>query len=292
MKGFKRSGAKRPRRLPAVDEALGLFVVSLLLLFYVTPSFIRFGLIPIVLVNQIALVLAPALLWAWLARWRWAETFSWRVLGPTAIFGGALIGIGLVPWVQGFIAVQERIWPRVVDEGARLQAKLILDALQAYPLLTVVLVGGLAGFCEEMLFRGPIQKALSRKLNPWAAICITALLFGAAHMDLHGMAVRTLLGIVLGYVVWRGGSIFPAMLLHGLYDMTALTYAWWKVRQLGASAVSTTGEVVVFDAEMALTLVAGAALIGVGWWMLKRTTRHPEPRLPEVSAARAAMPPP
>src|SRR3954454_3307548 len=97
MKGFKRSGANRPRRLPAIDEALGLFVVSLLLLFYVTPSFIRFGLIPIVLVNQLALVLAPALIWAWLARWRWAETFSWLRISPAALAGGALGGGGVAP---------------------------------------------------------------------------------------------------------------------------------------------------------------------------------------------------
>jgi membrane protease YdiL (CAAX protease family) len=101
------------------------------------------------------------------------------------------------------------------------------------------------------------------------AIGITALLFGAAHMDLHGLPVRTFLGVVLGYVVWRGGSIFPAMLLHGLYDMTALTYAWWKVRQLGASAISETGEAAAFNAETALMLVVGAALIGVGMWMFR-----------------------
>jgi sodium transport system permease protein len=270
MKGFKRSGAKRPRRLPAIDEALGLFVVSLLLLFYVSPSFIRFGLIPIVLVSQLALILAPALVWAWLARWRWSETFSWIRVSPLAVVGGGLVGIGLVPWVQALAWLQNKVWPQAPDESSKLQLKLILDSLTAHPLLTIVLVGALAGLCEELLFRGPIQKALLRKLNPWAAIWITAFLFGAAHMELHGLPARTLLGVALGYIVWRGGSIFPAMLLHALYDMAALAHLWWTVHRVGASALVATGEAGGFDAEMAVMLVAGAALIGIGVWMFRR----------------------
>jgi membrane protease YdiL (CAAX protease family) len=270
VKGFRRAGSgKRPRRLPAVDEAIGLFVVSLLLLFYVTPSFIKAGLIPIVLVNQLLLVLAPALLWAWAARWRWAETFSWRRIAATALVGAALIGVGLVPWVQLLAILQNHVWHQMPDEGAKLQVKLIADALQAHPLLTILLVGGLAGFCEEMLFRGPLQRALSRKLKPWTAITITAFLFGAAHMDLHGLPARTLLGVLLGYVVWRGGSIFPGMLLHALYDSAALTYFWWKLRQEGASAVAATGDVTVVDTEMGILLFIGAILIGAGIWMFR-----------------------
>jgi membrane protease YdiL (CAAX protease family) len=176
----------------------------------------------------------------------------------------------------------------VPDEGSKLQLKLILDSLTAHPLLTIVLVGALAGFCEELLFRGPIQKALLRKLNPWAAIWITALLFGAAHMELHGLPARTLLGVALGYVVWRGGSIFPAMLLHALYDMAALAHLWWTVHRVGTSALLATADAGGFDTEMAVMLALGAVLIGVGTWMFRSGAVRREPNLQGFPVAPAA----
>ncbi len=291
VKGLRRTGAgKRPRRLPAVDEALALFVVSLLLLFYVTPSFVKHGLLTILAVNQLLLVLAPALLFAFLGRWRWVETFSLRRAWPAALVGGAIMGIGLVPWVQLLSGLQHTVWPRAVDESARFQAKLIIDALTNYPVLTIVLVGALAGICEELLFRGPIQAALSRKLPPWGAIVVTALLFGLAHMDLQGLAIRTLLGIILGWIVWRGGSIYPAMLLHGLYDSAALTYATWKIRTLGTAAVTEEAGAFQFNSELAVLLAIGGALIVAGWFLCRHGFRERQkdagaPGFPVVASA-------
>jgi hypothetical protein len=79
----------------------------------------------------------------------------------------------------------------------------------------------LAGFCEEFLYRGPIQTALLRKLRPFPALLIGAALFSAAHLDAHGFPLRLLLGLALGYVTLRTRSIFPSMLCHGLYDTIA-----------------------------------------------------------------------
>src|SRR5437867_1215730 len=57
LRGFRRGGsaagtlAARPRRLPAPDEALALFALALLLMFYVTPSFRHGGLLVVIIVN-------------------------------------------------------------------------------------------------------------------------------------------------------------------------------------------------------------------------------------------------
>ena len=63
----KSNGKSRPRRLPAVDEVLALFAVTLLLSFYIQPSLLRFGLIPLLLISQIGLLAGPAILLAWAA---------------------------------------------------------------------------------------------------------------------------------------------------------------------------------------------------------------------------------
>ena len=285
LKGFRRGkpgAARRKLRLPDIDEAVALFALVLVLFFYIPVSFIRYGFIVIVIVNQLLLVLAPTLLLALLARWQWGETFSLRRASPALLLGAAMIGVGLVPWVQLFAGVQHLVWPKQADEGSRLQAELLIDALTAHPLLTIGLTALLAGVCEELMFRGPIQRALTRRLPAGVAILLTALLFAGLHLDLHGLAIRTALGVILGWLVWRGGSIFPAMLLHGLYDATALTVATLELRRAGAEQLLTeeVAPKLQFDTTTLLTLGAGAALLMTGGLLCRvafNRRTHPEP---------------
>ena len=276
------------RRLPAVDEVLALFALCLLLLFYISPSFMKAGFFPTVIGNQLLLLLAPTLLIAWLARWRWRETFNWRPASAALLAGAALFAIGLSPWAQFVYQLQEMVWPKDAAQR-RAEMEFFVTALKAHPYLTVILVGLLAGFCEEMLFRGPIQTALLRRMPPAAALFGGALLFGLMHLDLHGLPLRTLLGMWLAWIVWRGGSIFPAMLAHALYDSTSLAIAAWGLRHATvqeAAAASTEGfRIATSDVVF---LAVGAVLMVAGWLSWRRATAR---FLGGVDPSDAARPP-
>lgn len=279
MRGFRRGGGggkggERPRRLPPVDAALFLFITSLLLVFYLQPSPPKWSLLPIVVVNQLLLILAPALLFAQLGRWKWRETF--KLFRPAAplLLAAALLGIGLGPWVNLLSGFQETFWPRDPNSpAAKMTGELIADALTRHPIVTVILVGTLAGICEEMLFRGPLQTALVRKLPARVALVLTAFLFAAAHMDLHGVPIRLGLGLLLGWLVWRGGSIFPAMLAHGLYDATQLTVAAVKIGQIGKEAALAERGLSLSGADLAM-LAVGAVLIAGALMLIRRALRE------------------
>jgi membrane protease YdiL (CAAX protease family) len=280
MKGLgTRGSARRRPRLPAIDEAIALFAVSLLLIFYVQPSLTRFGLLPMLTITQLALVLAPAVVFAAIGHWHWRATFRLNPTRAGALVGGALLGLGLVPVVSLLSALQRKVWP-ANPETEKLISDLFVPTLRDHPFLTPVLVGALAGICEELLFRGPVQTALMRKLKPWTAIVVTAVIFAAAHMDLHGLPLRAVLGLVLGWVVWRTGSIFPGMLVHGLYDAGAVAIASWQVHQAGSAAAAASVEAPVFDAWTGVRLAVGVVLALVGWWMLRRLAAPPAEELP------------
>jgi membrane protease YdiL (CAAX protease family) len=100
--------------------------------------------------------------------------------------------------------------------------ELFLPSFRQHPVLTVAVLGTLAGSCEELLFRGPLQTALVRRLPAWLALGIGGFLFAAAHGDAQGLLFRTLLGVLLGWLVLRTGSIFPAMGMHAVVDWIAL----------------------------------------------------------------------
>lgn len=69
-------------------------------------------------------------------------------------------------------------------------------------------------FSEEWLFRGYVQTRLAQRWSPWLAILVSSLLFAVIHLDpVHVISVFPI-GLWLGYISWRSGSIIPAMLAH------------------------------------------------------------------------------
>jgi uncharacterized protein len=73
-----------------------------------------------------------------------------------------------------------------------------------------------APFCEEVFFRGFVFPGLRRKMPVALAIVTSSFLFAVAHADIGSFAVLLVIGLMLAFVRWRTGSIWPGMLLHML----------------------------------------------------------------------------
>jgi len=74
---------------------------------------------------------------------------------------------------------------------------------------------------EEAMFRGLIQRQLSKHFAPSLAMLIAALLFGFAHVagGWQYVLLSTLAGIVYGYAYLRTGRIEAAILAHLLLNV-------------------------------------------------------------------------
>lgn len=82
-------------------------------------------------------------------------------------------------------------------------------------------IGLLAPVAEEMVFRGAILRWLLQKQRPWAAIAISAALFAAVHLNPAQMPHAFLMGLLLGWMYWRTGSIVPGLALHFVNNAVA-----------------------------------------------------------------------
>ena len=93
--------------------------------------------------------------------------------------------------------------------------------LYAFILISATVI--IAPFSEEVLFRGFLQQFLE---NHWQditkAVLVTSMFFAAVHMNPGWIIQIYLLGIILGYLAWRTGSIIPGLILHALNNGMAL----------------------------------------------------------------------
>jgi len=101
--------------------------------------------------------------------------------------------------------------------------KLMAPVLCGNLLLSVALVAFLPAVSEEMLFRGIMLSGFSRR-SKTLGVVLTALLFSMVHFYPRALPIFPL-GLVLGYVVIRTGSIFAGMLVHFANNAATLVVA-------------------------------------------------------------------
>jgi membrane protease YdiL (CAAX protease family) len=90
--------------------------------------------------------------------------------------------------------------------------------------LTWILVAVSVGFCEEVVYRGYLQRQLSALAGrPSFGIVLSALLFGVAHAEQGvGSAVRIAgYGLALGVLARARRSLLPGIVCHVAIDLAS-----------------------------------------------------------------------
>lgn len=80
----------------------------------------------------------------------------------------------------------------------------------------------LPGITEEIGFRGLIQHWLQTALKPWRAIILASALFAAMHLSIPTIPYLFFVGMLLGWVKWKTGSLYPSMALHIIHNAVVL----------------------------------------------------------------------
>lgn len=92
-------------------------------------------------------------------------------------------------------------------------------------------IGILAPIAEELVFRGGIQKAAVKYFDTrlkgntahWGAIAFSATLFAAFHGNLAQIPHAFLVGLLMGWLCYRSGSILPGIIVHLINNTIAFT---------------------------------------------------------------------
>lgn len=88
----------------------------------------------------------------------------------------------------------------------------------AWAIPFVILIALLPGFIEEIMFRGYIQTRFLKRWSPVATIALSSFLFALVHLSPPTVALAFIMGIWLGYIAWRCGSIGPGIACHAFVN--------------------------------------------------------------------------
>jgi ABC-2 type transport system permease protein/sodium transport system permease protein len=199
-----------------------------------------------------------------LMRWQRTRSLSGFGLKESAwqhYVAAFLLGIATWPWIFELVVFAQSMGIRGIDLSKIENVESLLAGWKEVPLwLVVICLGVVPGVCEECFFRGYLFNGLKQHLNATWTIVVSAVAFGLFHVVLAGGAAperllpSTLMGLLLGWMAYRSGSIVPSILLHAIHNSTLLIVvqsrdllAQWNIGQveqvhlpwpwLGASAV-------------------------------------------------------
>jgi ABC-2 type transport system permease protein/sodium transport system permease protein len=163
------------------------------------------------------------------------DVFRLRPAHPIAVLGAAVLGLSLWPIAHEIFLLNETIGLATLSEERIESAHQLLDSWhQVSPLLVLAALAVAPAVCEELLFRGYLQGAFLAATSPRKSILITAGLFGLFHVLATNVLMTerllpsSFLGLILGWVCWRSGSVFPGMLLHACHNGLLLMLGYYK----------------------------------------------------------------
>ncbi len=171
------------------------------------------GFAKLIILPQLGMILAPALLMATMMTTSIRKSLRIRMPDWTTLPLAVLLGIAMHPlyvMLAGFISY---MYP--ISDQAVAAMKPFTDQISAAPWMTVVfLMAAVPAVCEELAFRGFIFGGLVREKRHFRAVLVSAIFFGISHGVLQQSIAATIMGLLLGFIALRTGSVLPGMLIH------------------------------------------------------------------------------
>ena len=166
------------------------------------------------LLGHLLFILGPPVAFALILTLDPARTLRLRAPRALDLLLAAGLALALNPAVRELAVWTGHLFPA----SESIQRSLAEMARQIPNLGVGVLVLALVpAITEEFAFRGFILSGLARTYRPGTAIVLSALLFAFLHVLLslfQQFFGAALLGIVLGAIAWRTGSVWPGVVFH------------------------------------------------------------------------------
>ena len=172
------------------------------------------------------------------AKWSGVRLTSGLGLGRASLVAFAaavLLGISLWPFAHEIVVRQHlRGWFTLGDEQMKRVGEMLEQLRQLPPVWILVCMAATPALAEELFFRGFLLSALRTRQSARMAVITSAAIFGLFHVIVKDSLLferflpSTFLGLILGWLAVRAGSIWPGVVLHATHNGLLLLIAYYQ----------------------------------------------------------------
>jgi len=242
------------------------------------------------ILGSVGTFIVPAFLFSYLFDGDFLSYYKFRnPTGMTPMFLVVLMMVSVIPFINYMaeINMKMEIPIRALDQLLRTLESTAEEMMVAFTatnsigglLINLLMIGVIAAVGEELIFRGLLQKLMIDMVkNVHLAILITALLFSAFHFQFFSFLPRFVLGVILGYLMYYGKSIWYPILAHFVNNAMGVIYYYFNSRGSADDMLEEIGTSTLIPVAAVVSL-ALFLLFGVLWYsQIERfTTRSPQP---------------
>jgi membrane protease YdiL (CAAX protease family) len=136
----------------------------------------------------------------------------WQVTGIAVVLTISVYPlVTFLGWLNSFVPA-----PAFMVEMQESMMGLITKFLQSENalILGIFHIGIVPAVCEEVMYRGYVQRSFEKNWGIWTAIIVSGFIFGAYHLQINNILPLSFLGIMLAYLTYISDSLIPAIVAH------------------------------------------------------------------------------
>jgi membrane protease YdiL (CAAX protease family) len=192
------------------------------------------------LVGQLVFILLPTILLARLRQRDVVRYLRLRVPDYKEIVLTFIAVFALQQMLQSYMLFQDALPISLPPELKRLVEQLKQMIEETYRVLVtshspieycfvVIVVALIPAICEELLFRGLVQRSFEEATTGMRAAIIAGVIFGSYHLNPFSFVPLVVLGIYFGLIVYRSQNIVLSMSVHFFNNFVACTAAYMQL---------------------------------------------------------------
>jgi hypothetical protein len=148
----------------------------------------------------------------------------------------------------------------------------------------LVVAAVVAPLVEEIIFRGIILRGFAARYGRTRALLFSSLLFGIVHMNPWQFVPAVILGLFLGTLYLRTGTVVASWAAHAFYNGAILGLSRFSATRALVDAEVSDG---LSTAAFTALTAGGVAVFCLGFWLLVRSTHTEAPVAPAPAAPSA-----
>ena len=214
-------------------------IITLLIFGMKPTSYNIFGFRLATGLGQIFFILIPTLILVRLISFKPVEYFRLKLPTLQTVLV-PLVGIfSLQQVLQIYLIFQEKIplpenIQSMIDKFKAMFEELYKQLVVAHSvpelLWVIFIIALIPAVAEEFMFRGLIQRSFENGLNPVRGVILTGIIFGAYHLNPFSFIPLVIIGIYLGFLTLRSGSIWVSVVTHFFNNMLACLSLYFNMK--------------------------------------------------------------